>query len=188
MRYHTWMVGLVACASFSVAIALAAGADEPSPATKPVASAPASGPATQPADAKTVAELISRLASENFAFREEATKRLIEMGESVRPFMEEALKDKSLDLEAITRIKTVLARTAKAPTEARTVTDKATGITVSLDDAGTSVSASQNGKMLWKFQGGMAATALKIVNGQVVALPGNWVIDLATGKMISMGP
>jgi hypothetical protein len=189
-------VALVVGALVANAVGLATAADGLSSATQPAAggttrpaSTPASGPATRPVDARAVAELISKLANESFAVREDATKKLIEMGEGVRPLLEEALKQKDLDLEAVTRMKTVLAKTSKAPKEDKTATDQATGITVSIDDSGTAVSASQNGKMLWQCRRtGAAGTSLKILSGQVIVSPGNWVIDLATGRTMSVGP
>ncbi|MFB3892418.1 MAG: hypothetical protein ACE15C_10405 [Phycisphaerae bacterium] len=193
MRNHIRLAAQVACVLGAVAAGLAVAADGPSAATKPPASAPASGPAsgpaTRPVDPKAVAALVSKLADASFEVRETATKKLIAMGEGVRPFMEEALKDKSLELEAVTRIKSVLARTAPPPKEARTVTDRATGITVSITDDGSGIAATQNGRMLWKFMfGGLPPTSLKIVDGQVVVSPSNVTLDLATGKAISVGP
>jgi len=57
-----------------------------------------------------VAELIRLLGDSSFKVREEATAKLIGMGPKIYLLIETKLQDKTLDLEGVARIKTVLAQ------------------------------------------------------------------------------
>lgn len=139
--------------------------------------------ATQPVDDKAVAELIRQLGDDDWKVREAATKKLIEMGQAVNPLLKSKAGEKDLDPEVATRIRVVLAKTGGLPQTA--VTDPATGVTVSLENDGTTLAATRAGLMLWKCQfGGEAGTSLKIEDGKVVVLPSGTVVDFATGKIL----
>ena len=87
---------------------LAADKPKPSAASKPAASQPASRAATGPVDEKAVAELIRLLGDDSFRVREDATRKLMGMGEAAYPLLEARLDAKDLDLEVASRINTVL--------------------------------------------------------------------------------
>jgi hypothetical protein len=61
------------------------------------ADAPATQPTTQPFDKEAAAKLIGQLDDDDFAVREAATKKLIDMGDGVRPMLAEKAKEKGLD-------------------------------------------------------------------------------------------
>ena len=63
---------------------------------------------TQPVDEKAVAELITQLGDDSFKTREEATKKLTEMGKGIHPILKAKLEEKGLDLEMSNRIQAVL--------------------------------------------------------------------------------
>ncbi len=75
---------------------------------------------------------------------------------------------------------------APAPVVAAPV-DAGNGFTVGLQDDGVSVVAihAASGKMIWKVKMQGPAGALRVEGNQVIVAPQNWVIDLATGKVIS---
>ena len=72
------------------------------PATRPEIKA------TTQADPAVVGDLVSQLDHQDFKVREAATRKLIEMGEPVRPALEAKLKEPDLDPEVALRINTVL--------------------------------------------------------------------------------
>jgi hypothetical protein len=75
---------------------------------------------------------------------------------------------------------------APAPEVAAPVAD-GNGLTVGLQDAGMSVVAihAASGKMIWKLKMQGPAGAVRVEGNRVIVLPQNWVVDLATGKVIS---
>ena len=83
---------------------LVRAADSPAP---PVTSQPATQAATQ-ADPKVVAALVDQLNHNDFKVREAATKKLIALGEPVRPMLEAELKKPDPDPEVVLRINIVL--------------------------------------------------------------------------------
>ena len=65
--------------------------------------------------------------------------------------------------------------------------DGGNGKTVTLPDGGLSLVAihTASGKMIWKVKLQGPAGAVRVEGNRVIVLPQNWVIDLATGKVIS---
>ncbi len=68
----------------------------------------ASGPTTGPVDANAVAELIQRLGDKDFKVRDEATKKLGEMGDAIVPLLMAKAQEQGLDPEVAARITAVL--------------------------------------------------------------------------------
>lgn len=196
-----------------LACALTVTADQPAPAAgKKAQSQPASKPASQPAsqptskpakvkpakapaeavkdapkptaeEQKEIDEQIARLGEKDWKAREEATKKLQTFGLKAKPALEAKAKEKGLDPEIASRIELIL---DEMPGN-KSVTDAASGITVSVGDGGTSVQAHKDGKNIWKVMvGGNAVKTLKITGGQVRADPAGWVIDLQTGKILQI--
>jgi hypothetical protein len=145
--------------------------------------APGGAGAPAAADAKDIAEAIERLGHDDWQVRKAATEKLRKMGKAAHLMLREARKRKGLDPEIAQRIDMLLE--PPPPVPAKSATDPATGITVSVEPDGT-VAARKNGKMLWKLRMGHKATAVRIVNGRVFASPNNAEIDLRTGKLLSM--
>ena len=144
------------------------------------------GPETRPAASPAeIAELLGKLGHEDFKTREAATEKLIALGDkAVRPPLEAKAKERGLDPEVASRIEHILDRLC--PKEGKTVTDRATGITVSVIGGGGMVEAkdSATGKLLWqtKVTWGKAA-AVRIEGDKVHVEPIGWVIVLKTGKL-----
>lgn len=147
----------------------------------------ASGPTTlTAAQEKAAQELIAKLADSDFAFREAATNKLIEMGQATHPLLKAKLAEKGLDPEAANRIALVLKKTTLTEPAGRSATDEATGITVTLSDDGRKVSASKDGKVIWMMSwDGLKAETVAIMDGQVLLRPSGILLDLASGKMMA---
>ena len=62
-----------------------------------MAEPPTTQPITQPFSKEAAAKLIGQLGDDTFAVREAATKKLIDMGDGVRPMLAEKAKEKGLD-------------------------------------------------------------------------------------------
>ena len=73
------------------------------------ADAPATQPTTQPFDKAAAAKLIDQLGDGNFDVRDAATKKLIALGDAVRPLLAEKAKEKGLEAEVSARIQMVIA-------------------------------------------------------------------------------
>ena len=158
---------------------------EPKPSKRPKESAKAApAPQPTPEEAKEIAALIERLGAADWKVREEATKKLMAFGLKAKGALEAKAKTKDLDPEIASRIELVL---DELPGD-KSVTDAASGITVSIGDKGTSVLAhNKGGRMIWKTMlGGLGAKALKISAGRVTVEPAGYVIDLATGKITAI--
>jgi hypothetical protein len=69
----------------------------------------------KPVDERRVRQLLSRLDSESFAEREEASQQLLALGEQTLPLLRQALKD-GLSLEAKKRIEGVIESLSRLPT------------------------------------------------------------------------
>jgi|GEM_PF-2533637 len=197
-----WAAGVVAVVA--ALVASKCGAEAPTtqpgkpsttrpakPPTTKAARPPATRPAPKPkADAKEIAELISQLGAQDFKTREAATGKLIALGEkAVRGPLEARAKEKDLDPEVASRIEQILEKFD--PKEGRTVTDRASGVTVSIAGGGTTVTGKDTatGKALWqtKLPGNQKATNLKLAGAQVQVEPAGWLIDLKTGRLTSQG-
>ena len=76
-------------------------------AADPQPPAPTDNPATQP-DSAAAAVLLDQLGHQDFRAREQATRKLIEMGPPVLPMLEAKLKEPDPDPEVVHRIKIVL--------------------------------------------------------------------------------
>lgn len=202
MRFATIFAALILLANGSTWANPPATATDvqplPGPASQPASTSaypgkigttqPAGGVAATPAapavDANAIAELLKLLGNRSYDVREDATKKLIAMGEPVQALLKAKLKEPGLDPEVANRIETVLEKTSPLKRE---VTDEKTGITVSIQPDG-SIAAMQNGRMLWRIMAlRPQPTSLKLQNGQVIVTPGDSGIDLATGKLLWMG-
>jgi len=149
------------------------------------------GAATAPGvNAKEVGVLIEQLGAADFKVRESATEKLIALGESVRAPLEAKAREKGLDPEVASRIEQILDRLGGP--EGGTVTDPASGITVSLDATGRKLMATNHRfesgpRVIWRVELSARATAIQLVNGQIVVKPSGWVVDVRTGKVLSIG-
>ncbi len=144
-----------------------------------------------PVDKAAVAELIKLLGDGSVKVREKATAQLIDMGPSVRVVLNEKLQEKKLNPEVTQRIKLVLAKVPPAPgEESKIVTDTVTGITFTLSDDGTALTASRGDKILWttRFAKTRPATSIKLEEGQVIVNPQGWTYDPATGRRVGTKP
>ncbi len=162
----------------------------PMPAEAPPDGKPSGGPdaaARSGVDARGAGALIEQLGASGFKVREAAAEKLIAMGEPVRVDLEAKAKEKGLDPEVASRIEQILDRLC--PKEGTTVTDRASGITVSLAGDGTTLEARDGaaGKMLWQLKFGGKATKIRLDSGQVLAQPIGWVVDVRTGKVLHVG-
>ena len=155
---------------------------------KPAGKIGSASPSTRPVDEKAAKDLISLLGHKDVKVREKATQDLIGMGPAVRPLLRAKAKEENLDPEVATRIETALEKIDAAVPGGRTVTDAATGITVSVDDgAHNSLTATRNGKVLWKVVLlRPQIDTIKIVAGNVIVSPNGATIDLATGVALSI--
>lgn len=149
-----------------------------------------SQPTTQPVDAKEVARLIALLGDENYKVRDDATQKLVAMGEGATPLLKAKLQEKGLELEVTGRIETILRKTDKSVKEGTTVTDEATEITVSIEIGG--VIARKAGKVIWKYvppgSTNSSTASLRLENGHIIMAPHGTVLDLQTGKAIGGDP
>ena len=141
-------------------------------------------------DEETITQLIRQLNHDNFEVREKATKDLMAMGEAVYPQLKALLQLGDLDRETDSRVKIVLGEKPVPLGQAgQSVTDPASGVTVSITGEGKELTATKGGKTIWqvRFQQPVAQT-LKMENGLLIVSPDNSAYDLATGKCIWKKP
>jgi len=132
---------------------------------------------------EAIGELVRQLGDDKLAVREAATKKLTDMGEAAHPLLNETLKQADLDMETGSRIKIILGE--KANNEEQSVTDPASGVMVAITGDGNELTATKDGKMLWKTRwAGLGAASLRLEGGVVIVSPGNSAYDPATGRLL----
>jgi hypothetical protein len=143
--------------------------------------------ATQEKDAR---DLVKQLGADDYTTREQATDKLIALGEAVQSMLKAKLQEKDLDPEVAHRIGIVIRKTTPAQ-EGTEVTDEATGITASIQPLAAgggnvwTVQARQNGQVIWQSNIGLGMgtnPTLRLMEGQLLVLPQGLVYDLGTGR------
>jgi hypothetical protein len=142
---------------------------------------------------KKARELVKQLGDDDYQTREQATTKLILMGEPVQPLLNAKLQEKDVEPEVVERIGIIIMKTNGAAGIIE-VTDEATGITVELLPPPTPnksfyVQARRQGdeRLLWgspyKREAGVDPT-FRLMNGQFFILPSGDLRDLATGRLL----
>ena len=136
--------------------------------------------------APRVAGWIRQLGAKDWQERETATQNLINAGEDLaRAPLEAKAREPGNDPEVATRIERILAKFNVK--EGRSVTDRATGMTFSLSDDGSTITAARNGKIVWRARISGKAASLRLEGGKLVAQPGRFVFDTKTGRLLERG-
>ena len=136
--------------------------------------------------APRVAGWIRQLGAKDWQERETATQNLINAGEDLaRAPLEAKAREPGNDPEVATRIERILAKFNVK--EGRSVTDRATGMTFSLSDDGSTITAARNGKIVWRTRMSGKAASLRLEGGKLVAQPGRFVFDTKTGRLLERG-
>jgi hypothetical protein len=150
------------------------------------ATAPATRPALTSAQEQAAGDLMKQLGDDDYTTRENATKKLIALGEAIQPLAKAKLQEKNLDPEIVHRLGLVIKATTPMQ-EGTEVTDEATGITVSIQPGGQIVQASRGGQVIWTSGYGLT-TSLRLKDGQLTILPRGFLIELTTGRMLGRVP